>query len=159
VPRLIHGINRGTLFYQPDGYPGRLFIALIITIWLRTIRRIVDKLDLIMPTRVLLVGRGLFRDGLERTLAHEPTITVVGSADTWREAQVLVAQLKPDVLIVDHAATALRQADMTPVLGTEAQALKVIHLTLAENKMVVYDQRQVTDVSLIDLLSALDSTS
>ena len=112
-----------------------------------------------MPTRVLLVGRGLFRDGLERALAQEPTVTIVGSADTWREAQARVLELKPNVLIVDHAAKALRQADMTPVLGTESQPLKVIHLTLAENKMVVYDQRQVADVSLTDLLSALKSTS
>ncbi len=112
-----------------------------------------------MPTRVLLVGRGLFRDGLERALAQEPAVTVVGSADTWREAQAQVLELKPDVLIVDHAAKALRQADMTPVLGTESQPIKVIHLTLAENKMVVYDQRQVADVSLVDLLSALKSTS
>ena len=112
-----------------------------------------------MPTRVLLVGRGLFRDGLERALAHEPTVAVVGSADTWQAAQALVTQLKPDVLIVDHAAKALRKVDMTPVLETDAPTLKVIHLTLAENKMVVYDQRQVADVSLTDLLSALKSGS
>lgn len=110
-----------------------------------------------MLTRVLLVGRGLFRDGLERSLAQEPAVSVVGSADTWREAEALVAELKPDVLIVDHAAKALYQADMVPMLGTDAQTLKVIHLTLAENKMVVYDQRQVADVSLTDLLSALKS--
>jgi len=108
-----------------------------------------------MPTRVLLVGRGLFRDGLEHSLAQEPSVIIVGSADTWLEAQALVAELKPEVLIVDHAAKALQQSDMVPVLGSGAQALKVIHLTLAENKMVVYDQRQVADVSLTDLLSAL----
>ena len=112
-----------------------------------------------MPTRVLLVGRGLFRDVLEHALAQEPAVTIVGSADTWLEAQTLVAELKPDVLIVDHAAKALSQADMVPLLGSESQALKVIHLTLAENKMVVYDQRQVADVSLTDLLSALKSGS
>jgi DNA-binding NarL/FixJ family response regulator len=112
-----------------------------------------------MSTRVLLVGQGLFRDGLEHTLAQEPTVTIVGSATTWSEAQALVARLNPDVLIVDHAATALHQADMTPVLGTADQPLKVIHLTLAENKMVVYDQRQITNVSLTDLLQALKSSS
>ena len=112
-----------------------------------------------MSTRVLLVGQGLFRDGLAHTLAQEPTVTIVGSANTWSEAQTLVARLKPDVLIIDHAATALRQGDMTPVLSTGDQALKVIHLTLAENKMVVYDQRQVTNVSLTDLLQALKSSS
>ncbi len=112
-----------------------------------------------MSTRVLLVGQGLFREGLEHTLAQEPTITVVGSANTWPEAQTLVARLKPDVLIVDHAATALGQADMTPLPGLNDQTLKVIHLTLAENKMVVHDQRHVTNVSLTDLLQALKSSS
>ena len=108
-----------------------------------------------MPTRVLLVGRGLFRDGLEHALAQEPSVAIVGSADTWQAAQALVPELKPDVLIVDHAAKALHNADMATLLGTETQPLKVIHLTLAENKMVVYDRRQVADVSLTDLLSAL----
>jgi len=110
-----------------------------------------------MSTRVLLVGQGLFREGLERALAQEPTLSVVGTASSWAEAQAMVARLKPDVLIVDHAASALYQADMTPVLGTDDQPLKVIHLTLAESKMVVYDQRQVTNVSLTDLLQALNS--
>jgi hypothetical protein len=45
------------------------------------------------------------------------------------------------------------------VLETDAPALKVIHLTLAENKMVVYDQRQVANVSLTDLFQALKSSS
>jgi DNA-binding NarL/FixJ family response regulator len=112
-----------------------------------------------MSTRVLLVGQGLFRDGLAHTLAQEPSVTIVGSANTWPEAQALVASLKPDVLIVDHAATALGQADMTPLPGLNDQTLKVIHLTLAENKMMVYDQRQVTNVSLTDLLQALELSS
>ena len=105
-----------------------------------------------MSTRVLLVGQGLFRDGLAHMLAQEPTGTIVGSENTWPEAQALVARLKPDVLIVDHAATALREAEMTPLLGLNDQTLKVIHLTLAENKMVVYDRRHVANVSLTNLL-------
>ena len=105
-----------------------------------------------MSTRVLLVGQGLFRDGLAHMLAQEPTVTIVGSENTWPEAQALVARLKPDVLIVDHAATALREAEMTPLLGLNDQTLKVIHLTLAENKMVVYDRRHVANVSLTNLL-------
>jgi DNA-binding NarL/FixJ family response regulator len=112
-----------------------------------------------MSTRVLLVGQGLFREGLEHALADEPTVTIVASANTWAEAQALAARLKPDALIVDHAATALHQADMAPLLGLDDQSLKVIHLTLAENKMMVYDQRQVTNVSLTDLLQALKSSA
>ncbi len=112
-----------------------------------------------MITRVLLVGQGLFRDGLERTLAQEPSIAIVGSALTWAEAQKMAADLKPDVLIVDHAGVALNQADLAPLLSMDDQALKVIHLTLAENKMVVHDQRQVTNVSLTDLLQALKTSA
>jgi len=108
-----------------------------------------------MATRILLIGQGLFRDGLEHVLAQESTVTIVGSVSTWAEAQDLHERV--DVLIVEHTSEKLRQADLLPLLGTEAQDLKVIHLTLAENKMVVHDQRHVTDVSLTDLLGVLRS--
>ncbi len=109
-----------------------------------------------MATRILLIGQGLFCDGLAHVLAQEPTVTIVGSVNTWDEAQDL-AYARADVLIVDHASEKLCQADLLPLLGAEARNIKVIHLTLAESKMVVHDQRQVTDVSLTDLLSVLRS--
>jgi DNA-binding NarL/FixJ family response regulator len=112
-----------------------------------------------MTTRILLIGQGLFRDGLEHVLAQEPSVTIVGSVSTWTEAQDLMARVRADALIVDHASEKLRQADLLPLLGTEAQDIKVIHLTLAENRMVVHDQRQVTDVSLADLLGVLHSSA
>jgi len=111
-----------------------------------------------MATRILLIGQGLFRDGLEHILAQEPTVTIIGSVSTWAEAQDLMARARPDVLIVDHAAEKLRQADLLPPLEAQAWDLKIIHLTLAENRMVVHDQRQVADVSLTDLLGALRSS-
>jgi DNA-binding NarL/FixJ family response regulator len=110
-----------------------------------------------MATRLLLIGQGLFREGLEHLLAQEPSMTIVGSVGGWQEARALMASVRPDVLIVDHAAARPGAADFVSPIGADAHRLRIIHLTLAENTMVVYDQRQVADVSLTDLLSVLRS--
>lgn len=108
-----------------------------------------------MTARVLLIGHGLFRDGLARLLAEQPLVSIVGEAGAWAEAQTLVAQKRPDVLIVDHAAAELGEADLAPLLETEAPAIKVIYLTLADSKMIVHNRQQVADVTVEDLLGAL----
>jgi DNA-binding NarL/FixJ family response regulator len=108
-----------------------------------------------MTARVLLIGHGLFRDGLARLLAEQPLVSIVGEAGAWAEAQTLVAGKRPDVLIVDHAAADLVEADLAPLLEAEAPAIKVIYLTLADNKMIVHNRQQVADVTVEDLLSAL----
>lgn len=110
-----------------------------------------------MPTRILLVGRGLFRDGLARVLAEEPSLTVVGSASSWREAEALIVQTQPEVLIVDQAAIGSRTTNVYALLGNPPRSLRIIHLTLDENRAVVDDLRQVTDISVPELLGILRS--
>jgi len=52
-------------------------------------------------TVVLADDHGVLRDGLSAVLNTEPDITVVGVAANGREAMDLVADLQPDVVILD----------------------------------------------------------
>ncbi len=111
-----------------------------------------------MGTRVLLVGRGLFRDGLAHLLGQESSVSVVGSANSWREAEGLIAQTQPDVLIVDQAAIGSRPTNVYALLGNPPRSLRIIHLTLDENRAVVDDLRQVSDMDVTELLGILHSS-
>lgn len=54
------------------------------------------------PTRILLVDdHSLLRDGLRRILEREPDLDVVGEAATGEGALELVAQLLPDIVLMD----------------------------------------------------------
>ena len=52
---------------------------------------------------VIADDHAIFRDGLRRLLEAEPGFTVVGEAADGREAVQRVAELKPDILLLDLA--------------------------------------------------------
>ncbi len=113
-----------------------------------------------MMKRVLIIGRhNLFYDGLTHLLADESSLTIVGTARTWEEARQLMAQTHPHILIIDHDSARLREADLAPLLENEEQDIKVIYLTLAQNKMVIHNRQQVGNVTATDLLQALQSSA
>jgi len=106
--------------------------------------------------RVLIIGRhNLFHDGLKYLLADQPSLTIVGRAQTWEEAGQLMSQTHPNILIIDHDSARLREADLAPLLENEEQDIKVIYLTLAQNKMVIHNRQRVGNVTAADLLQAL----
>ncbi len=98
----------------------------------------------------------MFCEGLTRLLREDSRLTLVGAADSWSQAREMAAHEQPDVLIVDHETAQLREADLAPLLQAGRQPLKVIYLTLAENRMIVHNQVQVSDVTLSDLLKAVE---
>ncbi|NHZ72085.1 MAG: hypothetical protein GWP17_03255 [Aquificales bacterium] len=111
-----------------------------------------------MATRVLIIGRyNLFHDGLSHLLGEQSTLTVVGSARSWDEARQIVAREHPNVLIIDHDSAELREADLMPLLENEEQDIKVIYLTLAQNKMVIHNRQKIANVTAVDLLNALQT--
>ncbi len=112
-----------------------------------------------MTSRVLLIGRGLFLDGLAHLLTDQPAVEMVGAVSAWSEAHQMMRQACPDIVIVDHAAPELREHDLAPLLETESPKFKVIYLTLADSKMIVHDRQQLSDVTLSDLLKAIQIES
>lgn len=112
-----------------------------------------------MATRVLIIGRHiLFHDGLTHLLGENPDLMVVGTEKDWERAREVIKRERPDVLIVDHDSAGLGEADLAPLLENEGQNMKVIYLTLAENKMIIHNRQQVADVTASDLLQALKAS-
>jgi DNA-binding NarL/FixJ family response regulator len=107
-----------------------------------------------MTTRILFVGQGMFCDGLTLLLSESPGIEIVGSVGTCAEAREVVLQERPDVLIVDRVQLALNQGELNELLES-VDSLKIISLTLSENKMVILDRHQFDDVTLQVLIQTL----
>ncbi len=112
-----------------------------------------------MNARILLIGQGLFLDGLTRILTEQPDTEIIAAVHNWEEAGSIVEQENPNIVIVDHDEPKLRQTDLAPLLENESPELKVIYLTLSANKMIVHNRQQLTDVSVPDLIQALDLSS
>jgi DNA-binding NarL/FixJ family response regulator len=108
-----------------------------------------------MTTKVLLIGHGMFHDGLKRLLTEQSQMSVVGTANTWDEARAMLAQLQPDVLIVEQEAADLYEDNLASLLDMQDHAKKIIYLTLAESKMVIHDRQQVEGATIDHLVKAL----
>lgn len=110
-----------------------------------------------MATRVLLVGHGLFREGLERLLGESGGVEVVGAAETWAEAEALMRRANPQVVIADHDTSRLNPADLAPFLHAGAENMRIIYLTLADNTMIIHQQQALANATLGDLQAVLAS--
>ncbi len=108
--------------------------------------------------RVLIVSpHPLFREGIVRLLGDQ--VEVVGTAADWDEARALIQQGRPQTVIIDHESAELKDTDLTLLLWPEAEALKVIYVTLAGNEMIVHERRRISGVTEDDLLEALEATA
>ena len=84
-----------------------------------------------MDARILLVGQGLFLDGLTHILSEQPNVKIVGSVSNWEEARRIIDQKNPTIMILDHDEPNLRESDLAPLLESKTTSLKVIYLTLS----------------------------
>ncbi len=69
-----------------------------------------------MAIRALLLGRGLFLQGLECLLDAEPNVDVAGTAGSWPEARERIRHDQPQVLIMDCADVEPGEADLPALL-------------------------------------------
>ncbi len=108
-----------------------------------------------MKTRLLLIGQGIFLDGLTHILGEQSNLQIIGAVDDWNKAQQILNQQQADIIIVDHARAELRADDLIPLLENDYPTIKVIYLTLADNKMVIHDRKQISGATMTDLFLAL----
>ena len=106
-------------------------------------------------TRILLIGQGIFLDGLTHILGEQTGVEIIGAVSDWAAARQTLRRRQPETIIVDHTNAELRAADLSPLLENDYPSIKVIYLTLADNKMVIHDRKQVSGATMRDLLQAL----
>lgn len=108
-----------------------------------------------MVHRILLISNhAIFRESLVRLLTDQLPVAVV-EATTWEEGLASLEGGSPDAIIIDHEDLQLRDADLAPLLCPGEQALKVIHLTLASDGMIVHHRERMENVALADLVRVL----
>jgi len=85
--------------------------------------------------RVLLIDdHAVVREGLRALINAQAGIEVVGEASDGRSALPLAASLRPDVAIVDISMPGMKGAETTGELKRASPDLKVLALTIHEDK-------------------------
>lgn len=93
-----------------------------------------------MSIKVLLVDdHTLIREGLRSLLEKQPDIQVVGEAEDGRRAKELVAELSPDIVIMDVTMPRLGGIEATRQITGEFPAVKVIALSIHSKRRFVAD--------------------
>ncbi|MBN1822023.1 MAG: response regulator transcription factor [Prolixibacteraceae bacterium] len=91
-----------------------------------------------MEIKVLIVDdHKIMREGLRFLLKDKPNITVVGEAENGREAQGMVAKLKPDIVIMDIAMPDLNGMEATKMILNENPDTRIIALSSHSGKEFV----------------------
>ncbi len=109
-----------------------------------------------MSTQVLLIGRGLFQDGLDRVLkSYSSDIKIVDIVETWNEAKTFLSSFHPDVIIADYQCADVIMSEMESFSGEDERPITAIFVILDENKMIIYQRRQMTGITIDRLVEAL----
>ena len=87
------------------------------------------------PIRILVVDdHTLFRRGLTALLSRDARLQVVGDAADTGEALRRIAELQPDVILLDNHLPGVRGVDALPALRAAAPQAKILMLTVSEDE-------------------------
>ncbi|RTE64488.1 DNA-binding response regulator [Amphritea opalescens] len=113
--------------------------------------------------RVVLVDdHALVQEGIIARLENEPSLEVVGAASNGAEALPLVAELKPDVVLMDISMPVMNGFEATERLRAEQPNVRVLILTMHESREYILKLIQcgaagyvLKDVSASELVNAI----
>jgi len=92
-----------------------------------------------MTIRVLLADdHALMREGLRALLTTIPDIEVVGEVGTGREAESLILQLDPDVVLMDIAMPDLNGIEAARLIHLKCPAVRIVMLSMHATAEYVY---------------------
>ncbi|WP_417228032.1 response regulator transcription factor [Amphritea sp.] len=113
--------------------------------------------------RVVLVDdHALVQEGIIARLENESALEVVGAASNGAEALSLIAQVKPDVVLMDISMPVMNGFEATERLRAEQPDVRVLILTMHESREYILKLIQcgaagyvLKDVSASELVSAI----
>lgn len=88
-------------------------------------------------TIALIDDHKLFREGVKRILSYEPSFEVVAEADDGRDANAIVEQYKPDIVLMDINMPEVNGIEATKKLIKTHPSTKVIILSIHEDESYV----------------------
>jgi two-component system response regulator NreC len=95
-------------------------------------------------TRVLLVDdHAMVRRGLALILKTDPTMQLVGEAQSGNEALTLVTTLNPDVIVMDISMSGMNGIECTRLLAESSPTTKVIILSMHRDPVYVRESLRV----------------
>jgi DNA-binding NarL/FixJ family response regulator len=98
-----------------------------------------DSLKVLPPIRILVVDdHGIVRDGVAVILEKQGHMQVVGTAATGKEAVVVAASLKPDVIIMDLVLPELSGVDATERILALLPRTRVVVLSVCHTSEHVF---------------------
>lgn len=92
------------------------------------------------PIRVMICDdHALFRRGLIMVLEAEDDIEVVGEAEDGRDAVELVADIVPDVVLMDVRMPEIDGIEAARLISDEAPSAKILMLTVSDEESDLYE--------------------
>ncbi len=115
--------------------------------------------------RVVLVDdHPLVQEGIIARLENEASLEVVGAANDGRQALTLIAETKPDVVLMDISMPVMTGFEATERLRTEQPDVRVLILSMHENREYILKLIQcgaagyvLKDVSSGELVTAIQT--
>jgi hypothetical protein len=104
--------------------------------------------------RVFIVAsHPLFAQGVQSLLDGQPGLAVVGMDTADLDVIDKIRQLRPDVVVLDADSDA--QMTLLPTLLRENLGVKLVGLTLEDNRIDIYYQQQFVGTDVADLVEAV----
>jgi DNA-binding NarL/FixJ family response regulator len=98
----------------------------------------------------------MFHDGLVRVLeAHASDVEIVGSAASWEEARDMLEEAQPEAILADHRFADEMMSELEHLPPDAPAPGKILFIIPDENKVIVYQRRQIADITIDRLIEVL----